>query len=77
MVWSLDTSPRHWSAVAQQHGWPIGVVDATPIGHTLRPTAEGYPRETAAAEARRFLDGRPYVGREEARTVRARILPPG
>jgi GT2 family glycosyltransferase len=74
MGWGLDV---HWSAVAQQHGWPIGVVDATPIGHTLRPTAEGYPRETAAAEARRFLDGRRYVGREEARTVRARILPPG
>ena len=71
MGWGLDV---HWSAVAQQRGWPIGVVDATPIGHTLRPTAEGYPRETAAAEARRFLDGRPYVRREETRTLRDRRI---
>jgi hypothetical protein len=67
MGWGLDV---HWSAVAQERGWPIGIVDATPIGHTLRPAAEGYARETAAAEARRFLDGRPYVRRDETRTIR-------
>jgi hypothetical protein len=67
MGWGLDA---HWSAVAQHHGWTIGVVDATPIGHTIRPAADGYPRETAAAEARRFLDGRPYVTRDETRTLR-------
>jgi len=66
MGWGLDA---HWSAVAQQRGWTIGVVDATPIGHTLRPAAADYPRETAAAEARRFLDGRPYVTRDAVRTV--------
>jgi GT2 family glycosyltransferase len=66
MGWGLDA---HWSAVAQERGWTIGVVDATPIGHTIRPAADGYPRETAAAEARRFLDGRPYVTRDETRTL--------
>jgi GT2 family glycosyltransferase len=66
MGWGLDA---HWSAVAAQRGWRIGVVDATPIGHTLRPAAEGYPRETAAEEGRRFLDGRPYVRRHEVRTL--------
>ncbi|MDX6713653.1 MAG: hypothetical protein QOH30_211 [Baekduia sp.] len=71
MGWGLDA---HWSAVARRQGWPIGVVDATPIGHTIRPAADGYPRETAAAEARRFLDGRPYVTRDEVRTLRARRL---
>jgi GT2 family glycosyltransferase len=68
MGWGLDT---HWSAVAHEHGWPIGVVDATPIGHTIRPAASDYPRETAAAEARRFLDGRPYIARDEVRTLAA------
>jgi GT2 family glycosyltransferase len=71
MGWGLDA---HWSAVARQHGWPIGVVDATPVGHTIRPAAEGYPRETAAAEARRFLDGRAYVTRDEVRTLRPRRI---
>jgi hypothetical protein len=66
MGWGLDA---HWSAVARERGWRIGVVDATPIGHTIRPAAEGYRRETAAAEARRFLDGRTYVRRDEVRTL--------
>ncbi|HWH93540.1 MAG TPA: hypothetical protein VNT03_06735, partial [Baekduia sp.] len=68
MGWGLDA---HWSAVARERGWRIGVVDATPIGHTIRPAAEGYPRVTAAAEARRFLDGRPYVARDDVRTLQA------
>jgi len=66
MGWGLDA---HWSAVAQERGWRIGVVDATPIGHTIRPAASDYPRETAAAEARRFLDGRSYVARDDVRTL--------
>ena len=66
MGWGLDA---HWSAVAAQEGWPIGIVDATPVGHTLRPAASTYPREEAAAEARRFLEGRDYVRREDVRTL--------
>jgi len=68
MGWGLDA---HWSAIAQERGWRIGVVDATPIGHTIRPAASDYPRETAAAEARRFLDGRSYVARDDVRTLAA------
>jgi len=67
MGWGLDA---HWSAIAAEHGWPIGIVDATPVGHTLRPAAATYPREEALAEARGFLDGRPYVTRDEVRTLK-------
>jgi GT2 family glycosyltransferase len=66
MGWGLDT---HWAALATQHGWPIGVVDATPVLH-LNPAGEAYPRAEAIAEAQRFLDGRPYVRRDEVRTLR-------
>jgi hypothetical protein len=66
MGWGLDV---HWAALAAQHGWRIGVVDATPIMH-LHPAAESYPREQAVAEAAEFLDGRPYVRRDEIRTLR-------
>jgi GT2 family glycosyltransferase len=62
MGWGIDT---HWSAVAAAEGWPIGVVDATPIRH-LHPVATAYAGDAAAAEAAAFLDGRPYVGREPA-----------
>jgi GT2 family glycosyltransferase len=68
MGWGLDV---HWAAVAREHGWPIGIVDATPIGHTQRPAADAYPRAAAEAEARAFLDGRPYVRRDEVQTVRS------
>jgi hypothetical protein len=66
MGWGLDV---HWAAVAREHGWPIGIVDATPIGHTQQPAGAGYGREAAEQEARDFLHGRPYVRRDEVRTV--------
>ena len=40
--WGLD---QHWSALALEHGWRIGVVDATPIRHGLRRIAASYDRE--------------------------------
>jgi hypothetical protein len=66
MGWGLDV---HWAAVAAEHGWPIGIVDATPIGHTQQPAGSGYARDAAEAEARSFLRGRPYVRRDEVRTL--------
>ncbi len=66
MGWGLDS---HWSAVARTRGWPIGVVDATPIMH-LHPAAAGYDRAAALAEAQAFLVDRPYVRRDEAVTLR-------
>jgi hypothetical protein len=62
MGWGLDA---HWSAEAAARGWPIGIVDATPVRH-LRPVAGHYPRDAAVAEAEAFLDGRAYVTREQA-----------
>jgi hypothetical protein len=61
--WGLDA---HWSAVARRHGWRIGVVDATPVRHGLRPIAGAYNREDALAEARAFLAERPYTRHDEA-----------
>jgi GT2 family glycosyltransferase len=66
MGWGLDV---HWAAVAAEHGWRIGVVDATPIMH-LHPPGATYRRAEAIAEAERFLDGRAYVKRDEVRTLR-------
>jgi GT2 family glycosyltransferase len=66
MGWGLDV---HWAALARERGWSIGVVDATPIGHTQRPAASAYPRAAAEAEARAFLEGRAYVRRDEVRTL--------
>jgi hypothetical protein len=65
--WGLDA---HWSAVAQQHGWGLGVVDATPIRHGLRPIAAAYDRRAAVDEATAFLADRAYTRAEDAqRTI--------
>ena len=66
--WGLDS---HWAALAQQHGWKIGVVDATPIRHVMRPIADSYRRADAMAEAQAFLAERPYVTAAEAQRTLA------
>ncbi len=62
MGWGLDV---HWGAVAQEHGWPVGVVDATPVRHTA-PAGAAYGHDAPIAEAQAFLRDRPYVTRDEA-----------
>jgi GT2 family glycosyltransferase len=64
--WGLD---HHWAALARERGWTLGVVDAVPVRHELRPVASQYGHAAAVAEARAFLAGRPHVGREEIRTL--------
>jgi hypothetical protein len=61
--WGLDA---HWGAIAQQRGWRIGIVDATPIRHHMRRTASSYSSQDAVDEARRFLADRPYVSAADA-----------
>jgi hypothetical protein len=65
--WGLDA---HWSAIARQHGWKLGVVDATPVRHGLRPIAAAYDRGAAIEEATTFLARRPYTRAADAqRTI--------
>ena len=63
MGWGLDA---HWGGLAQERGWRLGVVDATPIGHDLRRTAAGYDRAAAIAEIAEFLPGKPFIERDAA-----------
>jgi hypothetical protein len=66
--WGLDA---HWAALAQQHDWPIGIVDATAVRHGLRRIAAAYSRDEAIAEGRRFLAGRPYIPAAESQRTLA------
>jgi GT2 family glycosyltransferase len=69
MGWGLDV---HWAALAREHGWRCGVVDAVSIRHIAAPAAAAYPRAQAVAEARAFLAERPYLSAGEAdRTLRS------
>ena len=67
MGWGLDA---HWAALAREHGWRCGVVDAVAIEHLAAPVASAYGREAALAEARAFLAEQPHLpAREAARTL--------
>ncbi len=70
MGWGLDL---HWAALAREHGWRLGVIDAVAIGHTAAPAASTYSREQAVAEAREFLieAKRPYLSAREAQATLA------
>jgi hypothetical protein len=64
--WGLEA---HWVAVAQQHHWPVGIVDVTAIRHGSREIAAAYDRDEAIAEGRRFLADRPHVKTAGSRTL--------
>jgi hypothetical protein len=66
MGWGLDA---HWGALAQERGWRLGVVDATPIRHSSRVTAVAYDRGDAIAELRAFLAERAWIDRKAANSV--------
>lgn len=61
--WGLDL---HWSALARQRGWKLGVLDAVPVTHGLRRIAAAYDKSEAIEEGRRFLAGKPYVRAADA-----------
>ncbi len=63
MGWGLDV---HWAALAREHGWRCGIVDAVSIRHRAAPAAAAYARGDAVAEARSFLAERPYLSAREA-----------
>ncbi len=63
MGWGLD---MHWAALAREHGWRCGVLDAVPIRHRAAPAASAYSRGQALDEARNFLASRPHLSASEA-----------
>ena len=62
MGWGLDA---HWAALAREHNWRCGVLDAVSIRHRAAPAAAAYSREAAITEARAFLAERPYLNARE------------
>jgi len=68
MGWGLDA---HWAALAREQRWRVGIVDATPIRHLLRPIATGYAAQAAVEEARAFLAERPYLSAQESQRTLA------
>ncbi len=68
MGWGLDL---HWAALAAEHGWRCGVIDAVAIAHRQAPAGAAYSRESALSEAREFLRERPYLRAADAQLTLA------
>jgi hypothetical protein len=66
--WGLDL---HWAALAEERGWRLGVVDATPVRHESATVGSAYPRAEAEAEAADFLASRPHLPASRAGEVLA------
>jgi hypothetical protein len=62
-MWGLDL---HWAGLAQDRGWPIGVVDATPVRHDFRPTGQTYSTGDAARHGHDFVRQHRAISPEEA-----------
>ena len=45
----------HWGALAERHGWRLGIIDAAPVRHDRRRTASAYGEAEALAAARAYL----------------------
>jgi hypothetical protein len=61
----------HWAAVAERRGWKLGIADAVPVRHDLRPPAADYDRAAAGAAALELLRDREHLDWRRAGSVLA------
>jgi hypothetical protein len=73
MGWGYDFA---WPAVLEGADLHLGIVDATPVDHSLRKPVAHYDYATASRAMKAYLDGRPHLTRDEAFTI-LRAFPRG
>lgn len=56
--WGLDL---HWAALADERGWPLGVIDALAVRHDSAAIASTYRHADAVREASGFLSEVPFL----------------
>jgi hypothetical protein len=66
MGWGYDFA---WPMVMAEARLEMGIVDATPVAHTLRPPVVNYDHGTADRAMRAYLATRPHLDREQAFTI--------
>ena len=69
MGWGYDLV---WPVTAQDHGLRLGIVDATPIDHSLRPRGALYAEGEVLAQMSRYLSTRRHMQGPETFRVVAR-----
>ena len=66
MGWGLDLL---WPVAMEQAGLRMGIIDATPVAHALRPAAKSYGLEEALAHMHAYLENKPHLSKEQAMVV--------
>ncbi len=66
MGWGLDFA---WPAILEPKQLKMGIIDQTPVRHSLRPPAKVYNEDEAFKEMESFLLNTPHLSREEAMQV--------
>lgn len=66
MGWGLDLL---WPVAIESAQLKMGIIDATPVAHALRPAAKSYGMEEALAHMQAYLQDKPHLTRNEAMVV--------
>jgi hypothetical protein len=69
MGWGFDLI---WPLVVERAGLRMGIIDATPVDHTLRGQAAAYSGSTEYARMQSYLTKHPHLQLSEALVVRER-----
>lgn len=65
MGWGLD---YYWPHLLERLGYRLGIIDATPVRHSLRPPVSLYGYQEVANEMTQFLSTHEHLSEEEAFT---------
>lgn len=66
MGWGLDFV---WPYIAGQKGLPIGIVDATPVDHSMRPPVSSYDGTSTRTRMQSFLNANAHLEKDDAFVV--------
>lgn len=66
MGWGFDYA---WPLLADSNSLGMGIIDATPVDHSLRRQAVTYDGDAAGSDMRKYFETHPHLTRREAFTV--------
>jgi hypothetical protein len=66
MGWGLDLL---WPVAIESAQLKMGIIDATPVAHALRPAAKSYGLEEATAHMQAYLQDKPHLTKDQAMVV--------
>lgn len=63
MGWGLDFL---WPVAIESAGLKMGIIDATPVAHALRPAAKSYGLDEALVHMQAYLEDKPHLTPQQA-----------